>query len=67
MNPMFEILVFTLNAIVIYFLADWILRMIEARRGQELPQRQVVFFVIILALALVSFRLLKIVLSGAAA
>ena len=64
MNPMFEILVFTLNAIVIYFLADWILRMIEARRGAILPQRQVIFFAIILVLALVSFRLLRMVLSG---
>ncbi len=65
MNPMFEILVFTLNAIVIYFLADWILRQIEARRGEVLKQRQLVFFAIILVLAVVSFRILKVVLSSA--
>ena len=64
MNPMFEILIFTLNAIVIYFLADWILRTIETRRGAVLPQRQVVFFAIILLLALVTFRLLRMILSG---
>lgn len=64
MNPMFEILVFTLNAIVIYFLADWILRLIEAKRGAVMPQRQVVFFAIILVLALISFRLLRALLSG---
>ena len=63
---MSEILIFTLNAIVIYFLADWIVRMIEARRGEVLKQRQVVFFVIILVLALVTFRLLRMFLTGAA-
>lgn len=62
MNPMFEILIFTLNAIVIYLLADWILRQIEARRGAVLKQRQIVFFAIILALALISFQALKAIL-----
>lgn len=65
MNPLTEILVFTLNAIVIYFLADWILRLIEAKRGEVLRQRQVVFFVIILVLALISFRLLNTLLTSA--
>lgn len=54
-----ELLIFTLNAIVMYFVADWIVRMIEVRRGKLLKHRQVVFFVIILVLLLVSFRLLK--------
>ena len=54
-----QIVVFTLNAIVIYFLADWIVRMIETRRGEVLKQRQVIFFAIFLVLALVSFRLLQ--------
>jgi hypothetical protein len=64
MNPMLEILVFTLNAIIVYFLADWILRQIEARRGAVLKQRQVVFFVIILTLALISFQFLKAILAA---
>jgi predicted PurR-regulated permease PerM len=54
-----EILVFTLNAIVMYFVADWIVRMIEIRRGEVLKQRQAIFFVIILVLLLVSFQVLK--------
>ena len=54
-----QIVVFTLNAIVIYFLADWIVRMIEIRRGEVLKQRQVIFFAIFLVLALVSFRILQ--------
>jgi len=61
---MLEILIFTLNAIVIYFLADWILRQIEARRGKVLKQRQVIFFVIILALAIVSFQVLQTILAA---
>ncbi|NNF40282.1 MAG: hypothetical protein HKN64_02805 [Woeseiaceae bacterium] len=56
---MTEILIFTLNAIVMYFLADRIVRMIETRRGEILKQRQAVFFVIILVLLLVSFQVLQ--------
>ena len=63
MNPMLEILVFTLNAIFIYFVADWIIRMIEAKRGEVLKQRQIVFFAVILVLALITFRLLKMFLT----
>ena len=53
-----EILVFTLNAIVVYFASDWIVRLIEQRRGAVLKQRQVVFFAIFLVLALATFQLL---------
>ncbi|MDH5455760.1 MAG: hypothetical protein OEY37_06780 [Gammaproteobacteria bacterium] len=63
MNPIVEILVFTLNAIFIYFLADWIVRMIELRRGEVLKQRQIVFFVVILLLAMLTFRVLRTLLS----
>ena len=54
-----EILVFTIVAIAIYFFADWLLRMIERWRGEVLKNRQVVFFVIILVSALVSFELIN--------
>lgn len=57
---MSDLILFTLNAIVIYLMADRIVRLIERRRGTVLKQRQVVFFVIFLLLALVSFRLLRI-------
>ena len=43
---MSELVLFTLNAIVIYLLSDWILRVIEKRRGAVIKQRQIVFFVI---------------------
>lgn len=59
-----EILVFTLNAAVVYLLSDWLVRRIEAARGEALKQRQAVFFVIFLVLALVSFRILKNLFGG---
>jgi len=59
-----EILLFTLVAIVIYLVSDWIIRMIEARRGEALKQRQVIFFAVFLVLALVTFRVLRILLTA---
>ena len=59
---MSDLILFTLNAIVIYLVSDWLVRLIEKRRGEALKQRQVVFFVIFLTLALVSFRFLKMLL-----
>ena len=62
---MIDLVLFTLNAIVIYLVADWLVRVIERRRGEVLKQRQVVFFAIFLVLALVSFQLLRNFLSAA--
>jgi len=59
-----EILLFTLNAIVVYLVADRIVRIIENKRGAVLKQRQAVFFVVFLSLALISFNLLQRFLSG---
>lgn len=59
---MSDLIIFTLNAIVIYLLSDWIVRTIESKKGEILKQRQVVFFVIFLVLALSSFALLRILL-----
>lgn len=56
---MMEVVLFTLNAIVIYLAADWIIRLMEAKRGAALKNRQLVFFGIFLSLALVTFQLLQ--------
>ena len=45
--------------IALYFLADWILRRIEAALGRSLEHRTVVFFFILLASALLSFYLIR--------
>lgn len=59
---MMEIVIFTLNAIVIYLVADWIVRLIESKRGEVLKHRQIVFFAIFLSLALTTFQLLQTIL-----
>ena len=53
-----EIIYFTLVAIGLYFASDWMLDRIETARGRQFENRSVIFFVIILVLALVSFQLL---------
>ena len=60
---MSELILFTLNAIVVYLLADWLVRMIEKRRGGIMKQRQVVFFIIFLVLVLTSFQFLQYLLA----
>jgi hypothetical protein len=57
-----EILIFTLNAIFVYLFSDWIIRVIEEKRGAALKQRQVIFFVVFLVLALVTFQILRTML-----
>ena len=61
---MTDLVLFTLNAIVIYLVSDWLVRLIEKRRGGVIKQRQIIFFVIFLSLALISFRFLKILLGA---
>jgi len=61
---MMEILVFTLNAVVVYLLADWIIRAMERKKGAVIKNRQVIFFVIFLSLALISFNVLKTLLTS---
>jgi hypothetical protein len=59
-----EILLFTLVAIVIYLVSDRIIRIIEGKRGGILKNRQVIFFAVFLVLALVSFRVLRTLLTA---
>ena len=54
-----DIVWFTLVAVALYFGADRLLDWIERRRGARFENRQVVFFAIILPLALVAFWLMR--------
>ena len=56
---MMDAVYFTVVAIVLYFAADAILDWMERRRGVRFRNRQLVFFAIILPLALASFALLR--------
>ena len=54
-----EMLYFTLAAIVLYVGADWILNRIEATVGRRLEYRSIIFFAILLIMALSSFALIR--------
>jgi hypothetical protein len=60
---MSELILFTLNAVVIYLVSDWIVKYIEKRRGKVLKQRQAVFFGIFLIFELISFQVLQTMVS----
>jgi hypothetical protein len=59
-----EILYFTLTAIALYVISDWALKRMEAFAGRRFEHRSLIFFAIILSLALVSFALIRGVTGG---
>lgn len=54
-----DIVYFTLVAVALYFGADRLLDWIERKRGARFENRQVVFFAIMLPLALAAFWLMR--------
>lgn len=54
-----EIVYFTLVGIGLYFGSDWILNRIETARGARFENRSIIFFGIILVLAIASFQLIR--------
>jgi TRAP-type C4-dicarboxylate transport system permease small subunit len=54
-----EILYFTLAAILLYFAADWILSRIETAAGRRFKYRNLIFFALLLVMALTSFALIQ--------
>lgn len=54
-----EAVYFTLVAILLYFAADFILDRAERAAGRRFENRSLIFFVIILTLALVSFAAIR--------
>ena len=58
-----DLVYFTALALGLYFGADWLLDRLERSRGKRFDNRQVVFFAIILPLALIAFWLVR-ALSG---
>ena len=55
-----DIVYFTLVAIGLYFGADRLLDYLERARGKRFENRQVIFFLIILPLALAAFWLVRL-------
>ncbi len=54
-----EMLYFTLAAVLLYLGADWILNRIEVIVGRRFEYRSIIFFAILLVMALSSFALIR--------
>jgi hypothetical protein len=54
-----EMIYYTLAGVILYVASDWILDRIEIAAGRRLEYRSLVFFVILLAMALTSFALIR--------
>ena len=59
-----ELIVFTVVGIGLYLICDRLLIAIEKLHGEPLPQRNIVFFVMILVLSLSSFSILRLLFSA---
>ena len=55
-----NILYFTLTAVLLYLAADWILNRIETAAGRRFEYRSLIFFAILLAMALTAFALIRL-------
>jgi hypothetical protein len=54
-----SIIYFTLVAIALYLASDWILDQIELRAGKRYEHRSLIFFAILLTLALTTFTVIQ--------
>ncbi len=54
-----EIILFTGVGMVLYLLTGQLLTALEKMHGEPLPQRNIIFFVIIVALALPTFAIVR--------
>ncbi len=60
-----QFIYYTLAAIVLYFLSDWILLQIEKLRGKPFKQqRSTVFLLIIMVLAVSSFKAIELLIAN---
>ena len=54
-----EMFYYTVAAIFLYVVSDWILNQIEIRRGERFENRSLLFFAIILVLSVLLFNLIQ--------
>ncbi len=54
-----EVVYFTLTAVACYMISDWALKRMEVMAGRRFEHRTLIFFAMILSLALVSFALVR--------
>jgi len=61
-----EILYFTVVAVGLYAISDALLNYIERTRGARFENRQMIFFCIILVLALITFQAMRLLMRTSA-
>ncbi len=54
-----SVIYFTIVGIALYFVSDWLLQLVEVQTGRRFEYRTLIFFVILLTLALVTFSLIE--------
>ena len=54
-----EMLYYTVAAVILYLVSDYILNAIEIKMGKRLPQRSFYFFILITILALKTFSFIR--------
>ena len=59
-----EFLYYTIAGVMLYLLSDWILVSAERWQGRVFEHRSLIFFVIILVLALTTFKAIELILQS---
>jgi DMSO/TMAO reductase YedYZ heme-binding membrane subunit len=54
-----EIIYFTAAGIILYVAADWILKRMESAAGKRFEYRSLIFFIILLVMAVTSFTIIR--------
>jgi len=54
-----EMVYYTVAAVVLYAVSDWILNRIEIMRGKRFENRTLIFFALILSLAMITFQVIQ--------
>ena len=54
-----SVIYFTVVAIALYFVSDWLLQQVEVQTGRRFEYRTLIFFAILLTLALITFSFIQ--------
>ena len=52
-------ILFTIVGVALYFVSDWLLQRVEATAGRRFEYRSLIFFVILLSLAMITFTFIQ--------
>ena len=52
-------ILFTIVGVALYLVSDWLLQRVEATAGRRFEYRSLIFFVILLSLALITFSFIQ--------